>query len=87
MLYANNGQLWARGIETKPTLTWQNPVALFETPWPTNAGPIVNHDVTRDGQRFVFVQPVEEAGDAVERPQIIVVQNWFEELKERVPLP
>ena len=53
----------------------------------TNAGPIVNYDVTRDVQRFVFVQPLEEAGDAVERPQIIVVQNWFEELKERVPLP
>ena len=46
-----------------------------------------NFDVTA-GQRFLMVFPAEQAdtGEAV-RPQIVIVQNWFEELRERVPVP
>jgi hypothetical protein len=41
------------------------------------------YDVFRDGRRFLMVR-------AVERPplkviQMILVQNWLEELKQRVP--
>ncbi len=41
-----------------------------------------------DGERFVFVQSAAqtEAGDDT-APQINVVLNWFEYLKERVPVP
>ncbi len=61
-------------------------MALFEAPWPLSVRYFVNYDVTPDGQRFVFVQPLEEEGD--DRPHHInVVLNWFEELKERVPMP
>ena len=39
------------------------------------------YDVSRDGQRFLVLKPVESA-----RPTtIVVVQNWLEELKQRVP--
>ena len=42
-----------------------------------------NYDVSADGQRFLMVkQPANQAA----APQIIIVQNWFEELKARVPL-
>ena len=48
-------------------------------------------DVTADGQRFLVIQHVTmaEGGEPVEpaRPQINIVLNWFEELKERVPVP
>ena len=41
-------------------------------------------DVTRDGKHFLMLRPV-AASDAAGReqalPQIIVVQNWFEELQ------
>jgi serine/threonine-protein kinase len=37
------------------------------------------YDVTADDQRFVMLRQVE-----VETPEVILVQNWFEELKERV---
>ena len=45
-------------------------------------------DVTPDGQRFLVVLPAEptDSGDAP-NPSINVVLNWFEELKERVPVP
>ena len=43
-----------------------------------------NYDVSDDG-RFLMLQPVDE--EATVSNQINIVQNWFEELKERVPVP
>jgi hypothetical protein len=40
-------------------------------------------DLASDGLRFVMIYP---AGSAVRRPRIHIVQNWFEELKARVPV-
>ena len=40
-------------------------------------------DLSGDSQRFLIVQRLTD-GDTVPRP-IVVVQNWFEELKRRVP--
>ena len=47
-----------------------------------------DYDITPDGEGFLMVIPVNQpdSGEA-SRPQIIIVQNWFEELKERVPMP
>ncbi len=42
------------------------------------------YDVSPDGQRFLMLT---EAGAELGRtPQIIVVQNWFEELKRLAPV-
>ncbi len=38
-----------------------------------------HYDVTPDDQRFVFVGPVGIGGG-----ELIVVENWFEELKAKV---
>ena len=46
------------------------------------------YDVTPDGQQFLMVFPqgeTDSSGSSTQR--INVVQNWFEELKERVPQP
>ena len=37
-------------------------------------------DVTRDGQRFLMLEPTEQASS-----HLVIVLNWFEELKQRVP--
>jgi Tol biopolymer transport system component len=43
--------------------------------------------ITRDGERFVLVQPVDQEGSGdPAKPRINVVLNWFEELKDRVPV-
>ena len=46
-----------------------------------------DYDITPDGERFVMVFPADqtESSESSLR-QIILVQNWFEELKERVPV-
>ena len=49
----------------------------------------VPYDLTimPDGERFVFVKPVDQEGsDDPVKPRIHVILNWFEELKERVPV-
>jgi hypothetical protein len=42
--------------------------------------------VSPDGERFLLVKQgaTDEAGALAD---IILVENWFEELKERVPIP
>jgi serine/threonine protein kinase len=40
-----------------------------------------SYDVTADGQRFVMIR-IDEAGRASD--ELIVVENWFEELREKV---
>ena len=44
------------------------------------------YDITSDDQRFLMVRPYEGEGEAA-ATEVIVVENFFEELKERVPVP
>jgi dipeptidyl aminopeptidase/acylaminoacyl peptidase len=49
---------------------------------------IRNFDVTPDGQRFLMLFPANRTGDGeAVRPTITIVENWFEELRRRVPTP
>jgi Tol biopolymer transport system component len=43
------------------------------------------YDVSRDGQRFLLLKGVEGAEQKSPPPHIVVVTNWFEELRRRVP--
>ncbi len=47
-----------------------------------------DYDMSPDGERLLMVFPVDrvDSGEPA-RPQINIVLNWFEELKERVPVP
>ena len=47
-----------------------------------------DYDISPDGERLLMVFPADQpdSGDT-SRPQINIVLNWFEELKERVPVP
>jgi hypothetical protein len=38
------------------------------------------YDVSPDGRRFVMIRPATGAGES----ELVVVQNWFEELRGRV---
>ena len=47
-------------------------------------GPGSDYAVAPDDQRFVMVRQAEQ--DSAAAQQINVVLNWFEELKQRVPV-
>ena len=80
----------AVSVETKPTLRFGTPKMLFKntnlsfnvftgTPW----------DIHPDGKRFLMMKLPDTSPSSEEapKPKIIIVTNWFEELKERVPIP
>lgn len=55
----------------------------FILDWPYPTGFSGNYDMSHDGQRFLVLKSL--ANEDV-MPQIVVVQNWFEELKKQVPV-
>ncbi len=95
IVWAANGELFYRTpdnkmmaveIKTQPSLMVGKPRLLFDGNYEMNnqgnrLGP--NYDVTADGQRFVMLK---SSAQQTSGTQIIVVENWFEELKQRVPV-
>jgi serine/threonine protein kinase len=80
---APDGSLMAVPVDTRGTWSADSPVKTLEALYATGSalGPR-SYDVYR--QRFLMVKEVPTSqGDA---PQIIVVQNWLEELKRLVPV-
>jgi hypothetical protein len=63
--------------------TWPKPTMLFEGPYVFDVGP-TQYDAARDG-RLLMVKPVDAEGDGASR-QLVLVQNWFEELRRLAPL-
>jgi len=55
---------------------------LFQGSYTPTTGTFPFYDVSPDGQRFLMLKPAETAAPGT---QIVVVQNWFEELKRLVP--
>jgi Tol biopolymer transport system component len=78
------GALMAVPVQTTPTLTVGTPVKLFEGPYFRGLN-LRTYDVSPDGLRFLMIKEVGSGEDTSERPRIIIVQNWFEELKRLVP--
>ena len=81
LFYRNGEAVIAVPIETDPNFRQGNPEVMFEGDYYLAAGG-PNYDVSPDGERFLMIRHVEDASTT---PQIIVVQNWFEELKRLVP--
>jgi serine/threonine-protein kinase len=71
-------------VETTPSLVVGKPELLFEGQYLASADGPANYDVTPDDQRFVLVKL---APDELASRSIHIVQNFFEELTRRVPVP
>ena len=67
-------------IKPGPELTFEPPVALFRTRF-TRPGQPPSYDIAPDG-RFLFVRSAEGRAPI----NLVVAINWFEELKQRVPI-
>ena len=62
--------------------TWPKAKMLFEGPYLLDFGP-THFDAARDG-RLLMVKPVDADGPSAPK-QLVVVQNWFEELRRLAP--
>jgi serine/threonine-protein kinase len=78
-------QMFAVPLQSGPMLVAGQPQMLFEVTMAAIQGGSWPYDVAPDG-RFVIIRSgqAEIAGGA--GPEIVVVQNWFEELKRLVPV-
>ena len=81
---SGNNKMMAVEIATQPGFVAGTPRMLFEGQYAPAPLTFPNYDVSPDGQRFLMLKPVEQAESAL--TQINVVLNWFEELKQKVPL-
>ena len=75
--------MFAVPVETQPTFTVGNAELLFEGPYQNIVGWRSYH-VAPDGERFAIVRS--SATDAEAQAELILVQNWHEELKRLVPV-
>ena len=75
-----------------PTFSAGNPTKLFDAPSILLDARFIaertarTYDISRDGQRFLMI--TEHAGSSdgsAPLASMIVMQNWFEELKAKVP--
>ncbi|HUV14682.1 MAG TPA: hypothetical protein VMY18_13645, partial [Acidobacteriota bacterium] len=84
IFYKQDDRMMAVQIQTEPELNMGRPRELFTGQYVYgNVGPFPSYDVTPDGQRFVMVKEGGKTGAT--RQEIILVLNWFEELKRLVP--
>jgi dipeptidyl aminopeptidase/acylaminoacyl peptidase len=75
-------KMMAVPVALRPTFTAGTPRMLFQGRYGATAI-IRGYDVMPDGRRFLMVQQKERP--AVSAADMILVQNWFEELKARAP--
>jgi len=74
----------ALSIDAGTTFAPGTPSTLFTGAYVTPQAGRMVFDVSRDGERFVMIKDV-GSGETGPSPQIVVVQNWVEELKRLVP--
>ena len=85
LFYASSptGKLMAVDVTTQPTFQAGTPRVVLDGGFRLTAGAQgANYDISPDGQRFLVIQ-----GSDANLTQLNVVLNWFEELKQRVPVP
>ena len=86
LFYAGAGAIMGVPVQTGSTFNYGNPAKLFD--WPTIAVPSPGrtYDVSPDAQKFLMIKESGGGDPTTPTPSsIVVVLNWSEELKQRVP--
>jgi serine/threonine-protein kinase len=84
LFFRNGAALMAVPVQTNPSFAAGNPKVVFEGQYAAPQGGRT-YDVSPDGRRFLMIKEGASTGDAAPQAQIILIQNWSEELKRLVP--
>jgi serine/threonine-protein kinase len=69
-----------------PSLTLSKPEFVVKFPGSLSGFAGTHYDVSPDGKRFLMLKDAQTAdGNKLARPELRIVLNWTEELKQRVP--
>ena len=77
-------KMWVVDIQTEGSLTASRPKLLFEKYGLGSSSPQRGYDISLDDRLFLMVK----IEDVKPKPvtEMILIQNWFEELKDLVPI-
>jgi Tol biopolymer transport system component len=84
LFYRSGNKIMAVDIETESGFSAGNPRMLFEGRYLPTAASFPFYDVSPDGRHFLMLKPVES--QAAAPTHINIVLNWFDELKQKVPV-
>lgn len=82
------GRFAAVSVQTQPSVTFGNPVEMTMVTFTRGhfSTDVRSYDLTPSGKFVALVDPQEQSRSGPSAaPEIRVVLNWFEELKQRVP--
>lgn len=75
-------------VRAGETLGAGTPEVVVERPRPIPVGGgFSTYGVAPEGDRFLMMKPTTSPATGAGPTDLVVVQGWFEELKERVPVP
>jgi serine/threonine protein kinase len=83
IFYRWGRQMWAADIRTEPNFSVGSPLKLFEKSGLGFGEFFRGYDISLDDQLFLMVREEEREPQPV--TEMILIQNWFEELKRLVP--
>jgi Tol biopolymer transport system component len=83
LFYRWQDQVWAVDVQTEGSFWVGKPRLLFNRPGYDRSGDIRAYDLDLNSQRFLMVKLDQRKPTPV--TEMILVQNWFEELKRHVP--
>ena len=78
------GGVWVVQVETETNFQHETPTPLISGPYRSMGMIRGVFDISADGSRFMLMGVITVA-EAVEHTQLVVVDNWFEELKRLAP--
>jgi serine/threonine-protein kinase len=91
LFFANRSSIIVVTVQLTPTFSAGNPTKLFDAPSIVLDGRFIDsgtnrtYDVSRDGRRFLMIKENAASSEGhTSAASMIVVQNWFEELKAKV---
>jgi dipeptidyl aminopeptidase/acylaminoacyl peptidase len=87
LFFISSGRAMSVPIETTPTFRPGTPTAMFDLPPFYRSAARIDRqwDIAPDGKRFLIMNPGDGATTEDAESRIVVVLNWYEELKRRVP--
>jgi len=81
LFFVHDGALFTVAVGVEPTLTLGQPQRLFASEDLLTPFVSLTYDVSVDAQRFLTVAPL--ADESALPPAIRIVQNWYEEFRDR----
>jgi serine/threonine-protein kinase len=85
LFFRGPSSLMETAVSTTPSFAVEVPKVVLDLESYVLTTALNTYDVSPDGQRFLMLKRSAAGADAEAAPAIVVVTNWVEELKRRVP--